>query len=569
MWRRHSAELLLGLACALGAGGCHSQTPPLGRPGNDGNPPNACVPVQSGPIESAWPTVGGGASGQRRSSSRGPAVPTTRWVFELSTSNFQGIAVGPDQTVYATVDNGVYAIGAQGHRHWFRPTMPTPGASPVLAPDGTVYVRTFSAEYGLIGTVPLESGGLLALDRCGQPRWTFHAIGGNAKAPTLGREGMVYTNGYQELREGALDSVHALGGDGRQLWAHAILPEDAITTSVPVVDAQGTIYAGSNKGLLYALSSDGKVSWIQRLSPEAVLTLAVSDEGQVYAATARTLVAVGRDGPSRWQVPVHDLLTGLALAEDGTVYYGDARGLHALSPDGTPKWSFTPGGIAGAPSVAKDGTVYVPFTTRGVGQLYAVDSTGTRTWLYYLEPIRATALGGDGTLYAATARRLYALTTCSDAVCPDDGSTVSAVNLPPAPSPGIPAPPAPARSARWSKHERRDGYDIYFGCGTATAAIVRDKGNDFSWYPDARIPGPMKQKAVREDFRARAAGVSGIAVHATGFGSSCLEPRGAFMLMVHPGQALEAAAHRVGEWLVRENLRGEIDLVETPLPVNH
>ena len=40
------------------------------------------------------------------------------------------------------------------------------------------------------------------------------------------------------------------------------------------------------------------------------------------------------------------------------------------------------------------------------------------------------------------------------------------------------------------------------------------------------------------------------------------------MLMVYPGQALEAAAHRVGAWLVRENLRGEVDLLETP-PPNH
>jgi outer membrane protein assembly factor BamB len=529
-------------------------------------PPNECVPIPPDPGEAASPVAGDLAPGQQRS--QDPLLPATRWVFGFEHSRPVGLAVGPDQTVYVAADDGVYAIGGNGHRLWFRGTMPESRTTPVLAADGSVYLRTFSAEFGPIGRVPLESGGLLAVDRCGQARWTFHAIRSNVRSATLGRDGTVYTAGHL-AGDGVADAIHALGRDGQRRWSYAIRPEDTITTPSVVSDGQGTLYAGSAQGRVYALAPNGQAKWIKQVAGELVLHLVATRDGQLYAATARTIVALDREGSLRWQVPVPTGLSGMTLALDGTLYFSDRLGFHAQSPDGTPKWSFAAKGMAGQAILAKDGTVYIPFTTKHFGELYALSAQGEKLWRYYLEPIQAAALGVDGTLYVATERRLYAITRCAQAVCPDDGSAVPAINLPPTPKQVRPAPSAGAPAARWSKLERQAGYDIYFGCGSITIAVVSNQGDDFPWYADEATLGPMKLKAVREEFRARASGAAGIAFHGTGFGRSCVERRGALMLMVHPGQDMGAAARRVGEWLVREKLRGEIDLLEVPQPVNH
>jgi hypothetical protein len=78
----------------------------------------------------------------------------------------------------------------------------------------------------------------------------------------------------------------------------------------------------------------------------------------------------------------------------------------------------------------------------------------------------------------------------------------------------------------------------------------------------------VKAKVMREQFRGRALGAAAGKVnwHSSGFGVSCVEPRGSFTIFVMPGQQLGPAAQRIGEWLVRENLHGEIDLVEAGVP---
>jgi hypothetical protein len=102
----------------------------------------------------------------------------------------------------------------------------------------------------------------------------------------------------------------------------------------------------------------------------------------------------------------------------------------------------------------------------------------------------------------------------------------------------------------------RDGYDVYPNCDGRTA-VVRKAGTPFDWY---RQPG---NDAARRQFRHRAA-IPLKSVHATGFGHGCVESL-AFVFILSDGSAMEDAVRAIGEFMKREDLAGEIDLVVMPV----
>jgi PQQ-like domain len=241
-----------------------------------------------------------------------------------------------------------------------------------------------------------------------------------------------------------------------------------------------------------------------------------------------------------------------------------ARRLGALNPrDGSTLWTLELPGILTAMVLGRDGTIYASAVDGKVGRILAIDPRGTQRWQYYLEPSLAIALGGDGLLYVAAGKRIYALGSCPTDHCSDDGSTVVAINhtgsdtvrLPiPRPPPEVKKPPRPGAS-----------YAVHPNCKPSTTAVVTTTGTDFEWYVESG--GSVKAADTREQFRRAALHAAGaINSHASGFGVSCVEPRGAFVIFVIPGQDVSAAAARIGDWLVREGLRGEVDLHESEVP---
>ena len=109
------------------------------------------------------------------------------------------------------------------------------------------------------------------------------------------------------------------------------------------------------------------------------------------------------------------------------------------------------------------------------------------------------------------------------------------------------------------RRQPRAGYEFYPDCDGKTA-IVRTSGTPFDWYSDPN------DDAKREEFRHRAR-VPIRSVHATGFGAGCV--RGlAFVLFLSDAAEVDAATSAVGEWLEREDLAGEVDLVVSPIPVS-
>jgi hypothetical protein len=315
--------------------------------------------------------------------------------------------------------------------------------------------------------------------------------------------------------------VVAIDPDGHERWRRQLARDNVFGVSLA---ADGTVYVTSTGGALYAMSPrDGSIEWTYSLGP-----------------------------PAGYKPP--------AIGSDGTLY-AITKELLAIHPNGTLAWSKKfDAPLVDRPLVGRDGTIYVgSYEADDVGRVFAVNPKGGDTeWQYYTESVRSLALGADAQLYVLTARKLYALGECPTDHCGDEATP----GLEPAPTPHVTAQvtykPLPKHA------EPHAGFAVYPDCRATTTAIVTTEGDDFEWYT-VRDPSPQAKRA-RDRFRGGPLGVSGLNAHSNGFGVSCVEPRGAFTIFVVPGQDIAAAAKRIGEWLVAQHLRGEVDIVVEPEP---
>jgi outer membrane protein assembly factor BamB len=239
--------------------------------------------------------------------------------------------IGPDGTIYVSAYDGVkfgylYAIRPNGALNSEWATNPQPiqfySAPPVLTPDGSLIIA------------PSDTQRVYALrtsDGLPDANWGLNgvAIGGVPKnAPAVGpgatAKGTVYI-GADDRR------VYALSGaDGSTILTSPVIATDGLAT--PPVVAGGTVYVGSFDDNLYALDTSN---------------LSV-----------------------RWSFPaVGNVQSRPAIDSNGTVYFGsdirdpfiDNRNVNALYPDGTVKWQFSTGSgdVRGTPAVRPDGSVYI------------------------------------------------------------------------------------------------------------------------------------------------------------------------------------------------------------------
>lgn len=115
-------------------------------------------------------------------------------------------------------------------------------ASPVIAPDGTVYVGSTN---GLSALRPAD----------GVVRWTFPA-GIVDQTPALGGNGTVYFG----AKSGQSRAVYAVASDGTLRWQYGPVPASAPSGGLPTIGADGVVYVGFGTGIR-AFSPDGVSLW--------------------------------------------------------------------------------------------------------------------------------------------------------------------------------------------------------------------------------------------------------------------------------------------------------------------
>jgi YD repeat-containing protein len=223
-----------------------------------------------------------------------------------------------------------------------------------------------------------------------------------------------YTN-YEEYLGGSSPT----GGDsvpnGAVIWNFDL---NGTTSSPPVLDRNGTIYAISTSGNVYAVDTDGTQLWSYFTDPECSGHLAIGEDQTIYAGCNNgRLHALNPDGSLKW---VYDVGGHIAISHDA-IYVSDesgacnAGGVHKLDLNGNQLWTYeTKGRLSDTIVVDLDGTVYgvstpkplpdplPPCSDAELSEIVAINDDGSLKWSYTVDRLVSpvsTSIGIGGTLY--------------------------------------------------------------------------------------------------------------------------------------------------------------------------
>jgi len=202
----------------------------------------------------------------------------------------------------------------------------------------------------------------------------------------------------------------SLGGTpGTLRWRYG--PLGSGISGACALGSDGTVYAGSADGYLYAVNPNGTLKWRYGNIWDIWGAPAIASDGTVYTGSLESyLYALAPSGKLKWQYPTDDMIyASPVVGPDGTIYVGsDANYFYALQPNGTLKWRYWSDGYGWTDAaIGADGTVYVGSDD---SYLYAFDPNGTLKWRYPASPRLGAAFGADGTIYVGSADyHVYAL----------------------------------------------------------------------------------------------------------------------------------------------------------------
>ena len=314
-----------------------------------------------------------------------------RWTFDLtkdgvaSGQQCSSPVVAPDGTIYigagyATGGTGaaLYAIHPDGNQKWYYPIWA--GAriyytSPAITPDGNVVI-------GARGT----NGGTHKIDQTnGNSIWyakspTGSGVNGaivvsrdNNVYSCLSANGTTYFGAVKTSAEGA--NTLQLGQSGQYYYFSGI---------APAIDADGTVYAAGEQGVVAAYDpATGASKWeatgYGKFDYSGIAIAA--NEATVYVgssnASAPKLVALNKNnGNERWNYPTDAIVQSTpAVDANGIIHFADASGnYYALNPDGTLKLKKSIGTkIWSSPVISDYGVLYFTVEDSGACKLIAID----------------------------------------------------------------------------------------------------------------------------------------------------------------------------------------------------
>lgn len=174
--------------------------------------------------------------------------------------------------------------------------------------------------------------------------------------------------------------------------------------------ADGTVYAGSYDGTVYAVAAEGGAQRWTFGTGAPIVGGAVVEGNTVYiGSTNGVLYALqAQTGDLKWSYLLGGAIVATPQVAGDTVYIGSTDGnLYALSTrDGSLRWKFAAGGAIRAGVAYGDGAVYVGAWDR---KAYAIDAqTGAKRWeaelarSYYYSPANTTPLFYQGKVIFTT-----------------------------------------------------------------------------------------------------------------------------------------------------------------------
>ena len=282
---------------------------------------------------------------------------------------------------------------------------------PGLAFDGT---HVYLADGQYVYNVLLSDGSEVSTQTADGPvpaRFPLKAEGTKSfyAAPALTADGQLVI-GSAATSEHTLYSIDPVTGAVK--WTFLGQKSPWLAGAVVL---NGTVYAPSGDGKLYAFSMTGEKIWEFVASEHSLWTSPITDGTLIYLATLdHDVYALSADGKPVWSIKLDNGIIGAPSYLDGTLYVGTLSGnLYALNAtDGKQKWvKMLDGGIWGTP--ATDGTnVFVGTVKGSTGKFYGLNaSTGAIGWSKDEEGsiVAGPLIVGDQVVYTTEAGRIQSL----------------------------------------------------------------------------------------------------------------------------------------------------------------
>jgi hypothetical protein len=258
---------------------------------------------------------------------------TLRWSTSLGAPSNASPLVGPDGTLYVGSENGITALTSGGTVAWSQPGCNVNGGGASLQPDGSIRYNCGSSLPVLLPSgAPSFSVPLSATDDA-------PII---SAPPTIGPDGAVWYSARTASGIGGVTMTATLysyspsaGFQKREFdWsATAMSNSPALMPNGNAVIGVPYHVSGSQGGLAAAPIAGGSSVWGsygQGIDAQP----SVDVDGNVYFVAGTTLVSVGPDGSPRWTAGLDSRVPfGIAIGGDGTLYVGTVNGwLYAYGP---------------------------------------------------------------------------------------------------------------------------------------------------------------------------------------------------------------------------------------------
>jgi len=272
---------------------------------------------------------------------------TLRWQTDIASSAVRSSpAIGDDGTIYIGSLNGtVYAVNPDGSVKWTYPTGNQVTSSPAIAPNGDVYVAS-------------RDGNLYAIRANGNLRWSYLIGNTHMCSPAVGADGTIYIGSGARY-------LYAINPDGTEKWRYET--DDTIWSSPALSPDGNTVYFGCCDMFLHAVNtSDGTGAWtfpMYFLNQSTSASPAVAPDGTIYiGSNLGILYAISPAGVELWRYETGlDIRSSAAISADGTIYFGAWNGfIYALYPNGTLKWRYlTRDRVYASPAIDANGSVCI------------------------------------------------------------------------------------------------------------------------------------------------------------------------------------------------------------------
>lgn len=331
-----------------------------------------------------------------------------KWYYWTGAPVVSSPIIGPDGTIYVVSDSdSLFSFEIDGTRKWASYVGNTTKSTPAITIDSLIYVCN-------------GNGTFKAYDYSGSLSWSYDVSGKIISSPAVGKDGVIYFGSTN-------DTLYALYGNGVLKWKFATQGE---VIGSPAISSHGVIYVGSGDHKFYAVNPDGSEAWAASMPDGLVSSPAVdtitgiiyvgSCDGKIYSITTngmpKDVFEAGSD----------TILSSPAIGADGKIYIGGSNGkMYALTSDLDLIWEYQTGGaIESSPVIDANGHVYVGSDDGKIYCFNGSDSTviwSIQTW----DAVKSSpAIGANSCIYVGSNDyRVYAFgpNTPVEVISPNGG----------------------------------------------------------------------------------------------------------------------------------------------------